>query len=1013
MGAMAGGGVSLGALWVEINAQIDDAVRDFAEFGRKAGEMVDGVKEKFDQLGDVGDKLKSIGGSLSLGLTVPLTGLAAVALNAAGDLQSLEKALDTVTGSSEETGRQMARLKEIARLPGLGLEEAVKGSLALQNVGLEAQTAERYLKAFGNAIAAAGGGRADLEAVVVQLRQMGATGKVTAEDLKPILERVPQVAKVAKEAFGTISSEAISKAGISSQEFLSIVVAGLEKIPPVTGGIKNSFENLADSAKQSWAKIGQALIPVVEKAAPLLENLLTSVGDLAEWFMKLPAPVQGAALAVAGMAAAIGPLMLGLGGLLGVIGQLQVALPAIAAFFGTTVGGLAIWAAGIGVVVAALTALGVWVYQNWEPIVAVLKQAWEGIQELWTATWSAITGAVEAVWDGYVAMMHLMWDPVIAFFSAIWDFVGPYFTQAWEAVAGALAAVWNGIKSTAETVWNGLKATAETVWGAITGAVQKFLEWAAKIPGVAKLMNLDEVWASTKKAAEEMEKAADATKKVGDSAEKATPKIRIMSEEEKKAAKEAKKAAEKAAERYQKAQEEMLKRYDAELKKGKEFIKWLEESNRKIEQMDADLAKSKTQLALDYQKAHEQMRAETLKTVEVVKPAMDRIPPAIQEAIKKSGELETSFKNLGINSAAELGKQADQAATDYKRIMESGTASARDIDRAWVEAEEKRIAAARAFGTDIPAEQLKALNEMKAQLDTKLPEQKGVWENFGTQVSTVITNFAQDVSKSLWEGGTSWGEKGKELLKSLGQAVTSAFIEPATAAISGFITGAIKDLLGGEGLGGIFGSLTKIGDKFGDIFGKTGGIESAAGGVPGVGGAGGGAGGAGGAAAGAGLAGTIGAIGSVASAISGIIGNFQMAKMETTLNAIEESTRYLKIGLVTQADSLLNDSHIIRNEATDAAKNFWGVTVTYYQDWSTKLENLVTASQSCSGFLEHIKDNVMTEGGATLRHEQAMQVGREMLSAMERQINVTLQGSDPELVASRLAAYMRSQGVAV
>ena len=48
----------------------------------------------------------------------------------------------------------------------------------------------------------------------------------------------------------------------------------------------------------------------------------------------------------------------------------------------------------------------------------------------------------------------------------------------------------------------------------------------------------------------------------------------------------------------------------------------------------------------------------------------------------------------------------------------------------------------------------------------------------------------------------SWGEKGMALLKSLGQAVTSAFIEPFAKAIGDFIAGAIADLLGGKGLGG-------------------------------------------------------------------------------------------------------------------------------------------------------------------------------------------------------------------
>jgi hypothetical protein len=79
----------------------------------------------------------------------------------------------------------------------------------------------------------------------------------------------------------------------------------------------------------------------------------------------------------------------------------------------------------------------------------------------------------------------------------------------------------------------------------------------------------------------------------------------------------------------------------------------------------------------------------------------------------------------------------------------------------------------------------------------------------------------------------------------------------------------------------------------------------------------------------------------VVSAISGVIGNFQMAGMNKTLDLIENYTRYLKIGLVEQGDSLLNDSHVIRNTLTDFMAWNWGVATTYFQGFSEKLDVLI------------------------------------------------------------------------
>jgi hypothetical protein len=71
--------------------------------------------------------------------------------------------------------------------------------------------------------------------------------------------------------------------------------------------------------------------------------------------------------------------------------------------------------------------------------------------------------------------------------------------------------------------------------------------------------------------------------------------------------------------------------------------------------------------------------------------------------------------------------------------------------------------------------------------------------------------------------------------------------------------------------------------------------------------------------------------------------------METTMNAVEESTRYLKIGLVTQGDSLLNDSHVIRNTLTDFMAWNWGVATTYFQGISEKLDTIISKGGFGSG----------------------------------------------------------------
>src|SRR5262249_39711412 len=151
---------------------------------------------------------------------------------------------------AESAGKALDDLKEIAKLPGLNLKDATEGYIRLRAVGTGAEEAKKQLSAFGNALATVGKGSADLNGVITQLVQMSAKTKVVAEDLKPIMERVPQVAKILQEAYGTIDTEQLQKAGKTTQEVINTIISGLQKLPPVSGGLANSFENLSDSIDQ-------------------------------------------------------------------------------------------------------------------------------------------------------------------------------------------------------------------------------------------------------------------------------------------------------------------------------------------------------------------------------------------------------------------------------------------------------------------------------------------------------------------------------------------------------------------------------------------------------------------------------------------------------------------------------------------------------------------------------------------------------------------------------------------
>ena len=316
---------------------------------------VKSVEKSFKGLDKLGTSFKNAGRSLTIGLTLPLVAIGGVVVKAAADMDTLRRGLDSVTGSSSETARQLERLQEAAKAPGLGFREAIAGSIALQTVGLSAQRAERALSAFGNAIALTGGGAPELQRVVTQLSQMSAAGKLLTADLRPILQTAPAVGQALLKAFGTINADQINKLGLSSEQFIDRLVTGLEQLPKATGGIKNSFENLKTTIFTTSAAIGSQLVPAVSAAVDKISELLKAVGtanpELVRW-----------GIAIGAVAAVLGPLSLGLGVIISLLPSLIAGLTAVSGAIAALTGiaipllPLAGIIAGITLAVGALSA---------------------------------------------------------------------------------------------------------------------------------------------------------------------------------------------------------------------------------------------------------------------------------------------------------------------------------------------------------------------------------------------------------------------------------------------------------------------------------------------------------------------------------------------------------------------------------------------------------------------------------------------------------------------------------
>jgi tape measure domain-containing protein len=383
--------------YIDANGRMRDASGRFASSAEKdMGRAGNAFTVFSSHVGNIGDKFKSLGGSmqsfgatLSASISLPLTALGALSVKTSASFDSLKRGLTAVAGSSSEAERQLSRLKEVAKLPGLGFKEAIQGAINLQAAGFNAELAERALKGFGNALATVGKGKAELDGVITALSQIASKGKISAEEINQLAERVPQIRQIMKSAFGTSDTEALQNMGISAEAFVGKVTAELEKLPQVTGGIGNAFENLSDLVEQALLPVGDAinsfLIPAIETVSPYIQQL-------SDYFKSLSPTMQGVVLAIGAIATAAGPVIallgtagIAVGGLATLFGTLGTAIPIIAAAFAT-------FAPVIAVVGAHLAAL----YLAWTRDFGGIKTT---TLEVWEVVKSATTTAINAIYD--------------------------------------------------------------------------------------------------------------------------------------------------------------------------------------------------------------------------------------------------------------------------------------------------------------------------------------------------------------------------------------------------------------------------------------------------------------------------------------------------------------------------------------------------------------------------------------------------------------------------------------
>ena len=300
------------------------------------------------KISKMGKNMQKVGRNLSVGLTAPILAFGAISLKS-WDKQ--EKAIAQVNAGLLSTGNAV----------GYTSEQLQKMASDLQNTSLFGdeeilQDATAQLLTFTN-IAGDQFARTQQAAIDLSTRLGGDLKSASIQLGKALNDPVANLSALSrsgiqfsKEQKAVIKSLADSNRLADAQTIILDELArqyggaGEAASKAGLGGLKQLQNSLGDLMEDFGAIIAEAILPFVAK----IKSLVSSFKDLSPETKKF-------IVILAGVAAAVGPLLL----LAGTI------LPAL-------VTGFALLTGPIGLIIAGLTAVGVIIYKNWKPIKAEL-----------------------------------------------------------------------------------------------------------------------------------------------------------------------------------------------------------------------------------------------------------------------------------------------------------------------------------------------------------------------------------------------------------------------------------------------------------------------------------------------------------------------------------------------------------------------------------------------------------------------------------------------------------------
>jgi len=221
----------------------------------------------------------------------------------AAQIAKLEIALEGISGSQGEFNKALNAARDVTEQLNVPQEVAIQGitrlTAAVKGAGGQVADAELAFKNINSAIIATGGGSEEVQGAVTALVQIFSKGKVSAEEINQIAERLPGTFNKIAKASGRTGPEltkALQQGQVGLNDLTKFLVSLGDEYGDLALKIARSSENAGARLQVAFndlrIEVGEALQPIgaefqntfkefIETIAPALVEVLPKIGKVA------------------------------------------------------------------------------------------------------------------------------------------------------------------------------------------------------------------------------------------------------------------------------------------------------------------------------------------------------------------------------------------------------------------------------------------------------------------------------------------------------------------------------------------------------------------------------------------------------------------------------------------------------------------------------------------------------------------------------------------------------------